>query len=94
MNVDQYDQKQSKTTEADWAKLAGVNCSTYGKELLKVYGPMNQCSDCFYKLKDVMLEEKACPKCSEMAAKATTISMGLLDEKIICPRCGTFSTVK
>ena len=37
------------TTEAEWAMLSSVNCSTCGKELLKVYGPLNQYRDCFYK---------------------------------------------
>jgi len=83
-----------KTTETERAKLSGVNCPTCGREMLKTYGPLIQCRDCVYKLKDIMLDEEVCPKCSEMAAKATTISMGLLDEKIICPRCGNFSTVK
>ena len=93
MNAVSSHRKKSQITKADWVKLSGVNCPTCGKELLKTYGPLKQCRECLTKLKDIMLEETVCPKCSEKAAKATVFSNGLLDEKILCPRCGTFSIV-
>jgi len=72
-------------------KLQGVTCPTCGKEILKTYGPLKQCYRCFYREKEVFLEEIECLKCKAPAIKATTISNVLQNEKVICPRCGTFS---
>jgi len=53
--------------------------------------PFKQCYRCFYREKGIFLEEIECPRCKEGAAKVTTLSDGLQGEKIICPKCGTFS---
>lgn len=91
LNVVSPHKKRSRTTEDDWGRLAGVTCTTCGKDILKTYGPLKECHKCFYKRKDILLEKIVCPKCSEMVTKVTTLSDGLQDEKIVCPKCGTFS---
>ena len=91
LNIVSPHKKRNRATKADWSKLAGTTCPTCGKELLRTYRPLKQCRECLTKLKNIMLEETVCPKCSEGAVKATTFSGGLLNEKIICRKCGTFS---
>lgn len=79
-----------RMTNEDWDKLAGVSCSSCGKEILKTYGPFKQCYRCFYKRKDTWLEETKCQKCERVALKVTTLSEGLQTDKVICPNCGTY----
>ena len=89
LNIISPHKKKRRTTKADWDKLGGVTCPTCGRELLKTNGPLRQCRECQVKMKDIMLEETACPRCSGMAVKATAFSGGLMDVKVICHRCGT-----
>jgi len=91
LNIVSPHKKRSRTTKAEWEKLAGVNCSSCGKEILKTYGPFKQCYRCFNKEKGIFLEEIECPKCRGGAAKVTTLSNGLQGEKVICPHCGTYA---
>jgi hypothetical protein len=73
----------------EWDKLGGVNCPTCHHEILRTFGPFKQCHSCFYKAKETFFEFTTCSKCTERAVKVTTLSDGLLDERVICPNCGT-----
>lgn len=76
-------------TQTDWEKCE-VRCPTCNRETLKLVGPFSECSRCFAKRRDILIEETKCVKCKERAAKVTTLSQGLLEIKVICPRCGTY----
>ena len=76
-------------TQTDWEKCE-VRCPTCNRETLKLVGPFSECPRCFAKRRDILIEETKCVKCKERAAKVTTLSQGLLDIKVICPRCGTY----
>lgn len=91
LNIVSSHKKKRRTSRADWEKLAGVNCPYCGEEILKTCGPFKQCNKCFNREKGIFLEGTECPKCKQRAAKVTTLSNGLQGEKIIRPRCGTFS---
>lgn len=75
----------------EWDKAAGIKCPTCGNEIFRTYGPLKQCLRCLSKEVEVLLEQIECSKCKGEAVLVSHLSLGLLDQKVICSNCGSYA---
>lgn len=75
----------------EWQKANGEPCSRCRAKVLRFFGPLKQCKNCYLKENETVLEEIECPKCSIVAVLVTKLSHGAATASIICRNCGTFS---